>query len=214
VVGIAALALVIAGCGWIVALATLNSSYQALLPGWIKARGLSYYLIVFQGGTAIGSAIMGLLAGWLGVTDVLAGAAIALALTPLLSLATTLRRFAPDELLPAGGEPAPHVLTAADAESGPIQVRIERHAAPGREHDLITAVAGLERLRRRTGAIAWTLWRDTADPARVIEEFLLPTWTDHERQHERLTNRDRARLDDVLSCTDREPTVEHYLQAL
>ncbi|WP_445150078.1 MFS transporter [Baekduia sp. Peel2402] len=214
VVGIAAVALVVAGCGWIVALATLNSSYQALLPGWIKARGLSYYLIVFQGGTAIGSAIMGILAGWLGVTEVLAGAAVALALTPLLSLVTTIRRFEPDELLPAGGEPAPHVLTAADAESGPIQVRIERHAAPGREQELVAAVADLEKLRRRTGALAWTLWRDTADPTRIIEEFLVASWIDHERQHERFTIRDRTRLDDVLSLTDRPPTVEHYLQAL
>lgn len=214
VVALAAVALVVAGCGWIVALATLNSSYQALLPGWIKARGLSYYLIVFQGGTAIGSAIMGLLAGWLGVTEVLAGAAVALALTPLLSLVTTIRRFSPDELLPAGGEPAPHVLTAADAESGPVQVRIRRHAAPGREQDLVDAIASLEKLRRRTGAIAWTLWRDTADPSCVIEEFLLTSWTDHERQHERLTIRDRTRLDDVLALTDREPSVEHDLQAI
>jgi MFS family permease len=214
VVALAAVALVVAGCGWIVALATLNSSYQALLPGWIKARGLSYYLIVFQGGTAIGSAAMGLLAGAFGVESVLAGAALALALTPLLSFYRTIRRFSPDDLLPAGGEPAPHILTAADAEDGPIQVRIERHAAPGREAELVAAIASLEKLRRRTGATAWTLWRDTADPARIIEDFLVASWTDHERQHDRLTVRDRARLEEVLQLTDRPPTVEHYLQAV
>jgi hypothetical protein len=214
VVGVVAVALVVAGCGWIVSLATLNSSYQALLPGWIKARGLSFYLIVFQGGTAIGSAVMGLLAGWLGVTEVLAGAAVALALTPLLSLVTTIRRFAPEELLPAGGDPAPHVLNAADATAGPVQVRIERHAAPGRETELVEAVAALEKLRRRTGAVAWFLWRDAEDPARVVEEFLVTSWEDHQRQHERFTVRDRTRLDAVLACTDREPTVQHFLQAV
>ena len=30
-----------------------------LLPGWIKARSMSFYLMVFQGGGAVGSAIMG-----------------------------------------------------------------------------------------------------------------------------------------------------------
>jgi MFS family permease len=213
VVAVAAVALVVAGCGWIVSLATLNSSYQALLPGWIKARGLSYYLIVFQGGTAIGSAIMGVLAGWLGVTEVLAGAAVALALTPSLSAWRTIMRIAPDELLPAGGDPAPHVLNDADAAAGPVQVRIERHASPGREAELVAAVTALERMRRRTGAIAWSLWRDAEDPARVVEEFLVASWTDHERQHERTTVRDRARLEAVLACTDREPAVEHWLLA-
>lgn len=213
VIGLAAVALVVAGSGWILALATLNSSYQALLPAWIKARGLSYYLIVFQGGTAIGSAIMGVLAGALGVTEVLAGAAVALALTPLLSLLGRIRQFPVEELLPAGGDPAPHLLADADAEAGPVQVRIVRHAEPGREQALVDAVAGLEKLRRRTGAIAWTLWRDTADPARVVEEFLVASWDDHERQHERITVRDRSRLDAVLACTDRAPVAEHFLQA-
>jgi Transmembrane secretion effector len=213
VVAVAAIALVVAGGGWIVALATLNSSYQALLPGWIKARGLSFYLIVFQGGTAIGSAIMGVLASRLGVTEVLAGAAVALALTPSLSLVTTIRRFGPDELLPAGGEPAPHVLNGADVTAGPVQIRIERHAAPGREAELVAAVAALEKLRRRTGAIAWSLWRDAEDPAHIVEEFLVTSWEDHERQHERFTVRDRTRLNAVLECTDREPSVEHYVPA-
>ena len=84
-------------------------------------------------------------------------------------------------------------------------MRIERHASPGREAELVQAVAGLEKLRRRTGAVAWSLWRDAEDPARVVEEFLVTSWTDHERQHERTTVRDRARLEAVLACTDREP---------
>jgi MFS family permease len=214
VVELAAVALVVGGSGWILSLATMNSSYQALLPGWVRARGLAFYLIVFQGGTAIGSAIMGLLAGALGVEEVLAGAAIALALTPLLSLLKRIPAFAPSDLLPAGGDPAPHVLNAADTTAGPVQIRIERHAAPGREDDLATALAGLEKLRRRTGAIGWTLWRDAEDPSRIVEEFLVANWEDHQRQHDRITVRDRARLDAVLQCTDREPTVEHYLQAL
>ncbi len=215
VVGVAAPALVVAGTGWILSLATMSSTYQALLPRWVKARGLAFYLIVFQGGTAIGSAVMGVLAGSVGVTGTLAGAAVVLALTPLLSLVRTIPAIAPSELLPAGGEPAPHVLTAAaDGAVGPVQVRIVRHARPGSEQALADAVAHLEKLRRRTGAIAWSVWRDTADPARVVEEFLVASWDDHQRQHDRITVRDRARLDAVLERTDREPVVEHLLQAV
>ena len=33
-----------------------------MLPGWAKARGMAVYLVVFQGGNAIGSAVFGILA--------------------------------------------------------------------------------------------------------------------------------------------------------
>jgi MFS family permease len=79
VVAVVVVALAVAGLGWILALATLNSTYQAMLPGWVKARGLAYYLIVFQGGMAVGSATLGVLAGAIGVTAVLLVAAGALA---------------------------------------------------------------------------------------------------------------------------------------
>jgi MFS family permease len=213
VVAVAGVALVVAGAGWILSLATLNATYQALLPAWVKARGLAFYLIVFQGGTAIGSAVMGLLTGVFEVTEVLAGAAGALALTPLVTRRFTLRRFSAAELLPAGGEPAAHALAGLDATAGPVQVRILRHAAPGREAELVAAVASVEKLRRRTGAIGWSCWRDAEDPARVVEEFLVASWEDHQRQHERITVRDRARLDAIAACTDREPVAEHWVLA-
>ena len=54
VTGIVAISLVLAGLAWILALSTLNSLYQLTLPGWVKARGMSFYLIVFQGGNAVG----------------------------------------------------------------------------------------------------------------------------------------------------------------
>ncbi len=53
-----ALALVLGGIAWIVVLSTLSSVYQLTLPGWVKARGMGFYLIAFQGGIAVGSAAM------------------------------------------------------------------------------------------------------------------------------------------------------------
>ena len=54
------MALILGGLAWILALSSLNSLYQLTLPGWVKARGMSFYLIVFQGGNAVGSAVMGI----------------------------------------------------------------------------------------------------------------------------------------------------------
>jgi MFS family permease len=74
---------VFGGACWVLALSTLNSLYQLSLPGWIKARGMSFYLIVFQGGGAVGSAITGLIAERAGLSVTLTTAAAGLALGPL-----------------------------------------------------------------------------------------------------------------------------------
>ena len=56
-------ALVIGGMAWLSTLATMNAAMQLSLPGWVRARGLSVYQLVFMGGQAIGSLLWGLLAG-------------------------------------------------------------------------------------------------------------------------------------------------------
>ncbi len=102
VVGIA---LGLGGLAWILALSTLNSLYQLTLPGWVKARGMSFYLIVFQGGNAVGSAVMGIAAQRAGLAPTLLAAAAALALGPLAGLRYRFQPIPPRELLPAGDWP-------------------------------------------------------------------------------------------------------------
>ena len=67
VVLVAAIALVVVGASWIGALSTLNASMQLFLPAWVRARGLAYYLMVFQGGQAFGALAWGLLAQHVGL---------------------------------------------------------------------------------------------------------------------------------------------------
>jgi hypothetical protein len=64
---VAALALVVIGACWIGALSTLNASMQLFLPSWVRARGLAYYLMVFQGGQAFGALAWGVLAQHVGL---------------------------------------------------------------------------------------------------------------------------------------------------
>lgn len=213
-VAVCAAGLVVAGVGWILALATLNATYQAMLPSWMKARGLAVYLVVFQGGTAIGSAVIGLLAARLGVAGVLIGAAALLALSPLATLRRPVPRIAPEELLPSPPEARPR--TPGDAvPAGPVRVTVERWAAGDRQA-LVDAVLDLRRLRRRTGAAAWSAWSDAAEPDRIVEEFLVGSWDEHLRQHERETRRDHERVARATALTDpgRPAAVTHWVQVV
>ncbi len=211
VTAVAAVALVAGGACWVTVLSTLSSLYQLSLPHWVKARGMSFYLIVFQGGNAVGSAVMGLAAEHAGLSPTLTIAAAGLALGPLAGLMWRFRPIPPGELLPAGEVPAPQ-LTSDEVPEGPVLVSVEYRAAPGHEDELMTALHQVRFARRRTGASVWRAWQDAADPGRILEQFVVASWEVHVRQHERVTKRDQARLDRVRALTDpaRPVTVTHW----
>jgi predicted MFS family arabinose efflux permease len=206
------LALALGGTAWILALSTLNSVYQASLPGWVKARGMGFYLIVFQGGNAIGSAIMGLAAGQFGVSSTLAAAAIGLCLGPLVGLRFAFQPLDPEDLKPAGDWPAPPLVDDAQAQC-PMMVSVEYRAQAGLEEDLIAALRETRWSRRRTGAISWRVWRDSSDPSRIVEQFIVGSWQEHLRQHERVSRHDQQRIDRVRAMSDaaHPPLVTHWL---
>ena len=57
------LVLFTAGAAWIGILACFNVVAQTMCPSWMRARALSMYLLVLQGGMAIGSAVWGAIGG-------------------------------------------------------------------------------------------------------------------------------------------------------
>jgi MFS family permease len=72
--------MLVAGGAWIGILACLNVAAQTMCPTYLRARALSFYLLVLQGGMALGATTWGALAKRIGVPDTLAVAAVALAL--------------------------------------------------------------------------------------------------------------------------------------
>jgi Transmembrane secretion effector len=205
---------VIGGVAWILVLSTLNSQYQSTLPGWAKARGMSYYLVIFQGGGALGSAAFGVIAQRAGLTDALLVAAVALALVAVAGVWLPFKAISPDDLLPAGDWPAPHVVGSTRTDA-PVQVTIEYRPRPGLEQELVAALYAGRFARRRTGAVSWRVWRDAADVGRVLEQFVVGSWDQHLRQHERVSRRDEQRLEQINAMTDpnKPTTVTHWLAA-
>jgi len=74
------LVLFIGGTAWIAILACLNVAAQTMSPDWVRARCLSMYLLVLQGGMALGSTAWGALATRIGVPAALLCSALTLIL--------------------------------------------------------------------------------------------------------------------------------------
>jgi MFS family permease len=203
VAAIAGLVLVVGGGAWILSLATLNSVYQLTLPGWVKTRGVGFYLVAFQGGLAAGSFAFGLIAQQFSLSTAFAVATVGLVLGPLAGLRFRFQTISTDDLLPAGEWPAP-VLVDGDERDGPVMVSVEYWTRPECADELVHQLEDLRFSRRRTGASDWRMWRDAEHPTRFVEQFVVASWNEHLRQHERVTVRDQARLDRVRELLDPE----------
>lgn len=204
--------LVVLGLAWITMMATLNASAQTVLPDWVRARGLSVFLIAFSGSMAIGAAAWGLLADLTTTpTSLLAAAALAGAgclLAPYLPLATgELRDLAPTKQMPVHSDPR----TADD--TGEVQVLVHYRIDPVDETEFRTLLQGVRRWRLRTGAHAWCLYRDFDRPDQWVESFVVSSWVEHLRQHTRTTEDDWTSQQAAyrLHRGDEPPQVVHLI---
>jgi len=75
----------------------------------------------------------------------------------------------------------------------------------------VQAIHKYERIRRRDGAFRWGTYRDLENPNRYLETFLVDSWAEHLRQHERTTRADREIEERLPRLVRREPVVHHLV---
>ncbi|GGM06800.1 MFS transporter [Streptomyces fumigatiscleroticus] len=213
---LAGAALLPAGLAWIGVLSTLNAALQQRLPGWVRGRGLAVYLVVFQGGQALTAPLWGALADGLGLAaSLLIGAAL------LLAGAVSVRRwplYAADGIDPSPSDhwPVPHVVFEPGPAQGPVLVTVTYRVAPENRTAFSARMEHVARSRRRTGALAWGLFQDGADPGRFVENYLVASWSEHLAQHHgRLTANDRRFEEEAraLLAEGTVPEVTHAFDA-
>lgn len=204
--------LVAVGLAWLTMMATLNASAQTVLPAWVRARGLSVFMIVFSGSMAIGAAVWGLVADLTSTQAALISAASLAAagclLAPWLSLTTgELRDLAPTKQMPVHADPL------LDDDTGEVQVLVHYVIDPADEPEFRRLLATVRRWRLRTGAHAWSLYRDFDRPNHWIESFVVSSWVEHLRQHDRTTEDDWASQQAAyrLHRGDAPPRVVHLI---
>jgi len=211
---LAVVASAVAGVGWLFCLSTLNVASQEVLPGWVRARGLALYLTAISAGIALGSAGWGALANGVGTQWTYAAGAAAILVTLVLAVHWRFDRIAEVDLRPAPMAAPEARLVAGDDVGSPALVVVAYEVRPEAEDDFLRALRLVGRARRRTGAVDWSVYRDADKPHRFIETFVLPSWEEHMRQHQRRTVTDLELQEDVWRYLrpGTEPTAKHFVQ--
>jgi len=207
-----AASMLIGGAAWILFVSLFNVIILNHTPEWVRARVLAVSMLVFQGAMAGGSAVWGAVATRMGIHAALMWAGAGMVLS------TTLGLFLkpPDatvDLTPWVHWRLPTVLRdeMASADSGPVLVTVEYDVQAGKKEGFLEAIRKYERIRRRDGAYRWGVFQDLEISDRYVETFLVVSWAEHLRQHERLTLADRTIEERVHGCVRGEPRVRHLI---
>ncbi|ADU69250.1 MFS transporter [Pantoea sp. At-9b] len=178
------------GFAWIAVLSTLNLGAQRSAAKWVKARALAVYLTVFFGSMTVGSALWGQLAAHFSIPLSLTFAAVGMFLS-----CVTVWRWRLDQ------DPDLNLEILNDAENGPVpdihhnrgpvMVSYEYVIRSEDAHDFTVCMQDMRRVRRRGGAINWSIYEDVLQPGIFVETFVVGSWMEHLREKERYTMNDR-----------------------
>jgi len=207
-------AMLVGGGAWIVFISLISALVQSLAPDWVRARVLAVFMLVFQGSMAVGSAVWGAVGERAGIPAALLWAGLGTIATILLGLVSRLPDTTAD-VSPWNHWRLPVILKEMEPglDEGPVLVTVEYVVERQRVADFVKAMRRYERVRRRDGASRWGLFHDTEAPDRYVETFLVNSWAEHLRQHDRQTVADRELEDRLRSYVRGDPRVRHLIYA-
>jgi MFS family permease len=210
-----AFVLLAGGVAWMSVNSTLNTAAQTSVPGWVRARAMALYLLVFQGTMAVGSVIWGEVATRFGLRATFLAAGITLFAAAAATLRFQLTSSVEPDVSPSLHLPEPALLVERQPDHGPVLVTVEYFIDCERAKEFAHTMEAVRRIRRRDGAVRWGLFEDAASPGRYIETFVVDSWAEHLRQHERMTVADRELETQAheFHIGSEPPKVTHWIAA-
>lgn len=183
-------AMMLAGAAWLAVVNTLTVASQLSLPDWVRARGMSIYLMTMMGATSASAALWGQVASAIEVPWTFVAAA---ATGIVLWLSVGRLHPAPDEqqdLTPARMLQEPVPAFPVEHQMGPVMVTVDYRIDPARAADFAAVMRESRANRLQLGALSWGLFHDTGEPGHYIEYYLDESWADHLRRFDRFTAAD------------------------
>jgi MFS family permease len=206
------LVIFVSGAAWVLFISLINALVQNLAPDWVRARVLAIFTLVYMGSFALGSAAWGGVAQHRSVRLALLYSGFGTVGSAVLALFAKLPDSTAD-LTPWNHWRMPVIVkeVSDDLLDGPVLVVIEYSVIAEQESKFVKAMHQYARVRRRDGAYRWGIYRDIEVANRFVEIFLVHSWAEHLRQHERQTKADRELEQRVYSYVAGEPRVRHLL---
>jgi hypothetical protein len=209
---VALCASLIAGVAWIAVLATINVSAQVSLPAWVRGRGLSVFGTVLFGSLTFGSAIWGKVATLIPLPATLFVAGLGAVLMIPMLRRWELQTGAALDLSPSMHWPEPVMSREVEVDHGPVLVTVDYRIRPADRDAFLVAVENFATERRRDGAFDWSIFEDVESDGHFVETFMLDSWVEHLRQHDRVTHADRVAQEAVNRFqVEGVPTVTHLI---
>ncbi|MEI9896573.1 MAG: MFS transporter [Chthoniobacter sp.] len=206
--------LLVVGGGWISALNTFSVASQSAFPNWVRARSSAIYLVVMQGAFALGALAWGRVTGWTNSSTALWCAGGWLLVCAAFDRWLPISHIEKLDLSPSDHWPQIHNLAIEPApDDGPVLITIDYQIDPAQAREFRVAMRALRRIRLRDGAFRCSLFHDLDNPKHFRETFLVGSWAEHLRQHQRATVEDK-RIDEAVNAFHRgpePPRVRHFL---
>ena len=208
------LVILVSGVAWVLFISLINALVQNLAPDWVRARVLAIFTLVYMGSFALGSAVWGGIAQHQSVRLALVYSGFGTVASAVLALWARLPDSTAD-LSPWNHWRMPVIVKEVTDEllGSPVLVTIEYSIVAEQDSQFVKAMHQYARVRRRDGAYRWGVYRDIEVANRYVEIFLVHSWAEHLRQHERQTKADRELEQRVYSYIVGEPKVRHLLNA-
>ena len=183
-------AMMLAGAAWLAVVNTLTVASQLSLPDWVRARGMSLYMMTMMAATSVSAAVWGQVASLIDVPwTFVAAAATGVALWLLAGRSRTVPAEQQD-LTPARILKEPVPAFPVEHQMGPVMVTVDYRIDPSRAAEFASVMREARANRLQMGALSWGLFHDTSEPGHYIEYYLDESWADHLRRFDRFTAAD------------------------
>jgi predicted MFS family arabinose efflux permease len=206
----------IGGLGWIAVLSNLQTVVLNYVPGWVRSRVMSVYLLTFFAAQSIGSFLWGIIATHTSIPVAFMIAAGGLLITAFLTWNKELPSGKPIDFSPTIFAPVQSFAEQPGYEDGPLIISAEYIITPERLDAFKEHMERVRRARLRAGAYSWYLAKDLNRPERQVEVFMVNSWLEYLRQRERNTAFDKKlqREADAFHTGENPPVINYYLSEL
>jgi hypothetical protein len=202
------------GAGWTLSATELWIAGQRAMPDWARGRLNATIVMVSQAATALGGVVWGSAAATGGVVSTFLVAGVLAILTMAVVHFAVQKRLSIGFAADLNLEPAAVTIFSHDldpmrlsqARDNPVSVVTEFVIDPANRSQCTDLMREIRLAYLRNGARNWHLYEDFVRSNRFQMEVVASSWSDYQRQNERLTKDEKDLLDRLASLrVDKNP---------